>query len=814
MKVIIAEKPSVARDIAKVLKLGDKKEGYIIGKDYSVTWAFGHLIQLVNPDDYDDKYKNWELKSLPIIPTEFKKAINDDSGARRQFETIKRLICDEKTTEVICATDAGREGELIFRYIYDEAACDKPIKRLWISSQTDAAIKEGFDNLEDGKKYEPLYDSARCRSEADWMIGMNATRAYTIHASNGTGVMSVGRVQTPVLKMIVDRYKANVSFKPETFFELWATFKHPNGEFDGKWFKGKEDRFYDKSVAEKMLEDVQKTGAANISSMTQKQKKENPPLLYDLTEIQRDANKRFKYSADQTLKIMQSLYETHKVVTYPRTSSRYLSKDMEPKLPGLIKNAMDIEDYAPFAAQILEEDKLPISKRIVDDKKVTDHHAIIPTEKKANLGTMNLEERRLYDLVLRRFLSVFMPLCLKDHTEIITKVGAETFKTTGTIVTQEGWRAIYQNTASETADGKTSKRSSTDSESGKSTKKKEKKEDEELELPKVQKGDDMDLAKVKLNEGKTKAPPLYNEASLLGAMETAGKNIEDEELREAMKDCGLGTPATRASIVERLIQVKYINREKNKLIPTDKGIYLVSIIKDKELMSPELTGTWEKKLNDMAQGHYQRKEYMEEIQEFTEQIIDNVKEEAKKEGTEERELGPCMKCENGKVIATPKAYGCNTWKETNCDFVIWKEVAGKELKPKHIKQLLEKKETELIKGFKSKAGKEFDAQLVMGDDLRVTFKFDDKPKGKCPLCQADVISTMKSYSCANWKETSCKFVIWKEIAKKQLPEETVKELLESGETKEPVSGFKSKAGNDFDARLKLVEGRVQFVFDN
>jgi len=800
MKVIIAEKPSVARDIAKVLKLETKKEGHILGPDYCVTWAFGHLIQLINPDDYDAKYKNWDLQSLPIIPTEFKKAINKDDGARRQFETIKTLICADNTTEIICATDAGREGELIFRYIYEEAQCDKPIKRLWISSQTDAAIKHGFNNLEDGKKYEPLYDSARSRSEADWMIGMNATRAYTIHASNGTGVMSIGRVQTPVLKMIVDRFKANVSFKPETFYELWATFKHPNGEFEGKWFKDKEDRFYDKSVAETVLEAVQKIGAASIASMTQKQKKENPPLLYDLTEMQRDANKRFKYSADQTLKIMQSLYETHKVVTYPRTSSRYLSKDMEPDLPGLIKNAMALEPYAPFAAQILES-KLTITKRIVDDKKVTDHHAIIPTDKKANLAVLSLEERRLYDMVLRRFLAAFMPLCLKDHTEIISKVGSETFKTSGTIITQEGWRAIYMadQPQAQTPD--------------KPADKKVKKEDDELMLPKVSKGDDLGLAEARLNEGKTKAPALYNEASLLGAMETAGKNIEDEDLREAMKDCGLGTPATRASIVERLIQVKYINREKNKLIPTDKGIYIVSIIKDKELMSPELTGTWERKLNEMAQGRYLRKDYMEEIQEFTEQIIDNVKEEAQKEGTDQRELGSCMKCEKGSVVATPKAYGCDTWKESNCDFVIWKNVAGQELKPKHVKQLLEKKETEMIKGFKSKEGKTFDAKLKLEDDFRVSFVFDDAPKGTCPLCKADVISTMKSYSCSKWRETDCKFVIWKEIAKKQLPEDAVKELLENGETKSVISGFKSKAGKDFDARLKLVEGRVQFVFD-
>jgi len=787
MRVIITEKPSVANDIAKVLGITTKKNGYYEDNNTVITWAFGHLVTLIDPDQYDDKYKSWMLNDLPILPIEFQKKVVENDGASRQFETIKQCLLHKDVTDVVCATDAGREGELIFRFIYEHAGCQVPIQRLWISSQTDQAIKEGFANLKPGADYEALFDSAVCRSEADWLIGMNATRAYTIKFSRGAGVMSVGRVQTPVLKMICDRYDAYSSFKPETFYELFATINHENGTFKAKWFCKKDDRLFDKSKAETLLESLQKQSTGTILSLTEKEKKEQPPLLYDLTELQKDANKKFKFSADNTLKIMQDLYERHKVLTYPRTSSRYLTKDMEPKLKELIENVGKIDAYKPFADTLLEAPKIITSKRIIDDKKVTDHHAIIPTDKQANLSQMSDEERKIFDLVMKRFLSVFMPLCLKDFTEIIVGIDDQTFKTTGTVMKQPGWRGVYGV---------------------------EDEKDADPLLPIVQKDDAIIPAKIDLNTGKTKAPPLHTEASILSAMETAGKTIEDEDLKEAIKDCGLGTPATRASILERLIQVNYIVREKNRLSPTEKGHYLIANIHDDALVSAELTGNWEKKLNDMAQNNYKREDYMEEIKEFASSIVDDVKAaESPGVSPDQKVLADCPLCEKGKIIDTPKSFGCSNWKSENCTFAIWKQIAGKPITEKIALTLLADGKTEEITGFKSRAGKDFNAKLKLVEG-KVAFDFTDKTFGKCPVCkEGEVAETAKAYSCSNWKETNCKFVIWKLIAQKAITEKDLKALLEKGITEE-IKGFKSRAGKDFSAALELKDGKATFKFSS
>lgn len=777
MKLIVTEKPSIARDIANVVRATAKKDGFFLGETHLVTWAFGHLIQWVDPDAYDEKYKSWTMADLPIIPQDFRTAVIESPTAKKQFSVIVSLMTHDKVEEIICATDAGREGELIFRLIYLQSGSDKPVKRLWISSQTDTAIKEGLENLKPATAYNGLYDSARCRAQADWLIGMNASRAYTLRYSYGQGVLSVGRVQTPVLKMIVDRYDAHTRFQPEPFYELHAQTGHPNGTYAAKWFRDKETRFFNKNEAVALLEEIKRHKEGRITKVTKKEKKEKQPLLYDLTELQRDANKKFKYSADQTLKLMQDLYEKHKILTYPRTSSRYLSADIVPKLPGLIKNLEHIPEYQPFIDAVLAGARKP-GKRIADDKKVTDHHAIIPTDKKPDLSKLNRDELAVYDLVIRRFLSVFLPECVKDHTEIITLFGDATFKTTGTVIRRSGWRAPYMD-----------KEMNEESE-----------DDEDAVLPQVAENDRVTLNELNLTEGQTKAPPLYNEASILAAMETAGKTIEDEELRDAMKDCGLGTPATRAQILERLIAVNYIVREKNRLIPTEKGIHLIRSIRDPSLTSPELTGEFEKKLNDMAQNRYDREAYMKDITEFTRRIVAQVVTSVSEK------LGVCPVC-GGDVMESKMTYGCANWKTTGCKFAIWKTIAGRPITPEDAKVLLEKQQTDVLEGFTNKQNRPFAASLVL-ENGKVGFRFSAPSFGKCPACkEGNITESPKSYSCSKWKENGCKFTIWKTVAGYTLTVEDVTMLLSQTETG-VIDAFKTQSGRSFSGKLRLENNRL------
>lgn len=709
MKVIITEKPSVAKDIAKVLGISTRNQGYFENQNYFLTWAFGHLIGLSNPDEYDKKYEKWELEHLPIIPETFQKKLIGDDGTKRQFATIEALLKNPKATQVICATDAGREGELIFRLIYEKSGCKLPIKRLWISSQTDKAIKEGFEKLKSGDDYTPLYHAAKCRSEADWLVGINATRAYTIKCSRGAGVMSVGRVQTPVLKLIVDRYQENATFKSETFYELFAECKHENGNFTAKWFKDekdeKTDRLKDKENAEALLQKLNNPtpNTGRITKLTQKKLKEKQPLLYDLTELQKDAHKKFKYSADQTLKLMQSLYETHKILSYPRTSSRYLTSDIAPQLPGLINTLSPLTEFTKTLTEIKSTGS-KIASRLIDDKKVTDHHAIIPTDNPPNLSRLSAEEKNIYLTVIRRFLAAFLPECQKSHTEIQLKITEDRFKTTGTIILDAGWRALYQDQEENTA-----------------KKGKSKKPPEDALLPNVKEGDPVST-KTKLQEGKTKAPALHNEASILGAMETAGKHIEDEDLREAMKDCGLGTPATRAQIIERLIKVNYIERKAGKLLPTPKGQSIIAAIQDPALLSPELTGNWEKKLNDISNSAYNHQNYMNEIQTFTKSIIEGVKAATLPIiGKEEESIGHCPSCKS-PVVETKLSFCCIKNKARACEFIVWKTIAGKKIGKTIVKKLLKDGKTDKLGGFKSKKGNDFETTLILKNN-KIEFQF-------------------------------------------------------------------------------------------
>lgn len=710
-RLIVAEKPSVGRDIASALGKHRKAEGRLDGDGWTVTWALGHLVELAPPDAYGEEYKRWSLERLPILPESFKVRVTPKT--RKQFELVKGLMRDPGVSEVVNACDAGREGELIFAYLYGLSACKKPVKRLWISSLTPEAIRDGFANLRDGREMRPLEDAARSRSEADWVVGMNATRAYSAKFGRPGNVLSVGRVQTPTLKVLVDREREIEEFVPEKFWTVHARFARNGESCDGLWFKDKQSRLSTKEAADEIAAKVQ-GGTGLVRKVRKKTATEKPPLLHDLTELQRNANAWYGFSADRTLKAAQALYEQRKLITYPRTSSRYLSGDMVPGLKNRVEAAGGLAELSPFAQEILALEKLPVTKRIVDDAKVTDHHAIVPTNKKPS-GELPSDEARVYDLVARRFLAVFFPEARFENTTVITGVEGETFVSKGRVVLEAGWRRLYPNGVGG------------------------KKEKEPPVLPEIGEGQEWPVKKVGVKEGETKPPPRYSESALLGAMETAGKLVEDEELRQQMKDSGLGTPATRAATIERLLKVGYAERQKKTLVPTEKGRALISLLGDDSLASPELTARWEERLAKMERGGEDRAAFMRGIERFTASVVDSVrgmeggKVAAPKASTRKRNgngqgasgpIGDCPKC-GAPVVETKKAYGCSAWKESGCKFAIWKTVAGKRLSEAQAKQLLKEGRTGQLKGFKSKAGKPFSAALALDADHRVRLDFGD-----------------------------------------------------------------------------------------
>lgn len=586
MKVIIAEKPSVGREIAKVFGATTKHDGYLEGKGYIFTWAFGHLLQLAAPQEYG--YYGWSVQNLPMLPSKFKLAVRkkdgkDDPGAKKQLEIIKKLF--DEATEIIVATDAGREGELIFRYIYYYLKCKKPFKRLWISSQTDEAIKEGFRNLKPGSDYDTLFNSAHCRSQSDWLVGMNATQALSL-ASGNKGVLSLGRVQTPTLAMICARFLENKNFIPQLYYQVAIQL-----DKNGQPFRAISEKSYpNKEEAEAILEAVESTGA--ILSVDAKPRKEPPPLLHDLSSLQQEGNKRKGFTADQTLSILQNLYES-KLVTYPRTGSRYIGDDVFGEVPGLIGKLTDHPLFGKQAA-VLAEAKL--SKRSVNTKKVTDHHALLTTGIAPH--KLSSDHQAIYDMVAGRMLEAFHQDCIKEITKIMVVSGSK-FTASGTVIQNQGWRAVFND------------------------KDEEKKDEENATLPKVAEGEDLPILNKAILEKQTKPKPFYNEASLLKALETAGKEIEDEEAREAMKDSGLGTPATRAAIIETLLTRKYILREKKNLVPTEIGLSVYEIVKNQRIAQAELTGNWEKRLEEIRSGASVTA-FQEEIKIYTRSITQEL----------------------------------------------------------------------------------------------------------------------------------------------------------------------------------------------
>ena len=589
----------MGRDVAAALGATRRGEGFIEGPADIVTWCVGHLVELDEPERYDPAWKSWRLETLPIIPEKFK--YHPSERTKDQFAVITQLLKREDVTEVVNAADAGREGELIFDLVYRLSGCRKPVRRLWISSLTRDAILRGFEELKPAEEYEGLRDSAHARQQADWLVGMNATRAQTVRARQAghDGVYSLGRVQTPTLALLVERDREIAAFVPTTYFEVAADFRARAGDYRGLWFNKDGTRFDKREDAEAVAARVN-ARAGLVEKVERKAVKERPPLLYDLTTLQRAANVRFSFSAARTLELAQSLYEK-KFITYPRTSSRHLSQSVNQELRAHVE-AASVGPYVPFVESILARGEVKLTSRHVDDKKVTDHHAIIPTRQRVSPDALAPDEKRIYDLVARRFLAAFYPDAELERTTIVTLVEGEKFISRGTVVLKPGWRAVDPPRAEKKAD----------------------EDSEDAELPKVEAQESVETLKAEAIARQTKAPPRYTESSLLGAMETAGKKVEDEELRLAMKDSGLGTPATRASIIETLIKREYVTRDKKALSATEKGMALIRMLPTPLLKSAELTGRWEQKLALMVRGRYARDRFMGEVKEMVGELVREI----------------------------------------------------------------------------------------------------------------------------------------------------------------------------------------------
>jgi DNA topoisomerase III len=721
--LVIAEKPSVGRDLVRVLPgTFDKGEGFLEGSEHVVTWAVGHLVQLADPDEYDERFKRWRMADLPIVPERFKLVVRDERS-KKQMNAVKRLLGRDDVDTVVNACDAGREGELIFAYIYEKSGSRKPVQRLWLNSMTTSAIKAAFGELRPGSELAKLEAAARSRSEADWIVGMNATRAATIRLrSSFDGAVSLGRVQTPTLAILARREEEIKAFKPEPYWVVDATFDTANAgprRYDGRYHaapgaggagggaRGPRIKTAEEAAAIVAACDG-KTG--EITKLDKSERKERPPLLYDLTSLQRDANSRFGFSARRTLAAAQRLYEEHKALTYPRTSSRYLTRDMAVEIKPIARIVGEHREYGEASKYVLGLDVLPLA-RVVNDAKVTDHHAIIPTRAERHpVEKMNPDDRRIYDLVARRFLAVFHPDAVFENTSVETAVGGHVFRTRGKLMLVPGWRGVY----GEEADANGAGRADDD-------------EGREQQLPRLERGEQVRVQEVGSEAKETKPPRRYTEGSLLAAMETAGKLVEEEELREAMKDSGIGTPATRAAIIERLIQVAYIERDGRALIATEKGLNVVRLLGEHALTSPGLTGEWEHRLAKIEIGEDSREAFMGDIVKFTRDTVGELDTKLKDIRIPRANLGPCPVCRRD-IVENRKGYSCWSREDPGCGFVIWKSKAGKQLPISVARELIKTGRTEkAVPGFKGRSGKGFRARLALqqAEDGKWRVEFDE-----------------------------------------------------------------------------------------
>jgi len=695
MKIIIAEKPSVAKSIAAIVGANNKKDGYIEGGGYAVTWAFGHLVGLAMPEHYG--IAGFQRENLPILPKEFKllprqvkegKEYKNDPGVMKQLKVIKELF--SRGDEIICCMDAGREGEAIFRFIYEYLGCMLPFRRLWISSLTDRAIREGFQALRPGSDYDNLYASAKARSCADWLVGINASQSLSISA--GYGVWSLGRVQTPTLAIICSRYLENKDFKAQTYFRLKLHTAKDAVAFPAL----SADKFATRTIAEEITAQVKSAGAITVTGVERKEVKQEPPLLYDLTTLQKEANSKHGFSADKTLTIAQALYEAKKI-SYPRTGSRYISQDVFEEIPHLI--AM-LRSHPLFGAYIDNRFDTTLNTRSVNDSKVTDHHALIITEDPAS--GLSKDEQFIYDMVAGRMLEAFGERCVKENTAVSLDAGGVHFSCKGSVTLVPGWRAVFD------------------------AKDEPNDEDDTAVLPALVEGDSLSVRDCEIQEKQTKPRPLHTESSLLAAMENANKEVENEEEREAMKDCGIGTPATRAAIIETLFSREYIVREKKSLVPTNKGLVVYLAVKDKKIADVAMTGQWEQALNKIAAGEMDAATFHKAIEIYASQITAELL-DMTFEQQDNRQSCPCPKCKSGNVVIYRKVAKCQN---ESCGLTVWRSIAKKELTDGQLTDLLMNGKTALIKGFISgKTGNTFDAAVKFDADYKTVFEFPQSKGG-------------------------------------------------------------------------------------
>ena len=835
--LIITEKPSVATDIAKALGGFKKGKDYYDNEKYVISWAVGHLFELAVPASMKEQDK-WDMTKLPIMPVEFELEPAEKMSGRANV--LRKLIRDKNVSEIINACDAGREGELIFRYIIQYAGTKKPIKRVWLQSMTPEAIREGFSRLRSDAEMQPLASAARSRNEADWLVGINATRAFTLRLSGGRGstVTSLGRVQTPTLAIIVERENKIREFKPRDLHEIIGIFRAAAGEYAGRWFDEAFQKDEDESQRTKRLlhrlqltlpdaeqrlaiergslweehraaarlwhheiaEAIQRKCSGKQGVVELEEKKPSTqvaPQLYDLTALQREANNRLGFSAKRTLQIAQALYEKHKLITYPRTDSRALPEDYLPTVRSTL-NKVD----NPFARRVVENNWVRPNKRIFNDAKVGDHFAIIPTGTAAR--SLDDHERALFDMVSKRFVAVFFPPAQYENTTRITRVAGEQFKTDGKILVAPGWLEVYGREAAS--------------------------EKPEENLPAVTQGESVHTERIEIKIEQTRPPVRYNEGTVLSAMEAAGKLVEDEELRDAMKQKGLGTPATRATIIETLISAHYLIRHGKELQPTPKAIQTITLLKNAvpELTSPELTGEWEFRLREIEHRKLTRDAFMRDIRELTNDIVGKAKHFHPDEHMPDSEpFGQCPKC-GAPIIERFKSFTCTN---EECDFTIWKTIAGRLLSREEFETLVRDKHVGPLDGFRSRKGKRFHALLKLSDDFKAEFDFgsngqengaaqavdfsSQEPLGKCPKCGGRVFELGMSYICENsvGPEKTCDFRSGKVILQRPIDRDQVKKLLATGKT-DLLERFISRKGRPFKAFLVLTDKKdVGFEFE-
>ena len=693
MKTIIAEKPSVAREIARIVGATEKKDGYITGNGYFVTWAFGHLIGLGMPEDYG--ISGFDKTALPILPNPFlltvRKVKKDkgyavDTGALKQLKVIEQLF--NKSERIIVATDAGREGELIFRYIYEYLKCNKPFERLWISSLTEKAIKQGFENLKSGKEFDGLFQSAQGRSRADWLVGINATQALSIAAGNG--IYSLGRVQTPTLALICKRYLENKNFTIKNYWQIQLLQNKSSIDFESI----SAEKWEDKKVADDILKSIQRNGTVTIKSVEIRNVTEQPPLLFDLTGLQKEANKKLNLSADETLNIAQSLYEK-KFITYPRTGSKYIPEDMWAEIPNLVRALQDRENCKQAVSKMKWG---RFNKRIVNDLRVTDHHGLLVTDKIPS--ALNAKENAVYDMIAFRLLEALSQACIKEITDVDLQALHYDFTAKGCKILEAGWRSIKGNFSDD---------------------------DTEVlqDLPELNKNDELKIKEASVLEKKTKPPVLYTEAGLLSAMESAGKEIENEDERKALQNIGIGTPATRASIIETLFTRNYIQREKKSLIPTEKGIQVYELVKDRKIADVAMTAEWELALQKIENNEMNAETFQKEMENYASSITNELLQTSIAQNNLPKLV--CPKCKSQQLIIRDKIVKCP---DEVCNWVQFRNICGIQIGITDIENLINKKKTSLIKGLKSKAGKKFDAYILLNEDFTTSFEFEQNKSPK------------------------------------------------------------------------------------